>query len=295
MIDLRHIVFHGAEAPSRPACRVDASGGAKAPRAGEPVDPFVSWLLAQSGLDAAAYRSGALSRRLPACLRFLRTGSPESARALLNSRPDLLPRALDSMLIGVTDFFRDPLVFQQLHARVVPALRTARPVLRCCSVGVSQGHELYSVAMLLAEAGLLGQAELLGIDCRPAAIAQAGEGLFAEAELVNVPPYLRSKYFCREAGGWRADRRLAAHLRWEVGDVFNLEGRACWDLILFRNVAIYLEEMHAASAWGGLSRLLSEGGFLVVGKAERPPASLPLRRLAPCIYRKVDATCPWEN
>ena len=59
-----------------------------------------------------------------------------------------------------------------------------------------------------------------------------------------------------------------------------------WDVILFRNVAIYLNPEHTVGLWERLAEQLRPGSVLVTGKAERPPAGLPLRRLFPCIYLK---------
>ncbi len=101
----------------------------------------------------------------------------EEGRALLENRPDLLPAAVGSLLIGVTEFFRDPAVFEAVRARVVPELAArGRGPLRIWSAGCSSGEELYSLAILLAEAGLLAGSFLLGTDCRIEAVRQARSG-----------------------------------------------------------------------------------------------------------------------
>ncbi|PTY07666.1 hypothetical protein DB347_05400 [Opitutaceae bacterium EW11] len=292
MIDLSHIAFEGIQAPSRSGrsrLRAEPSG-AQPEHEGER-DPLAVWLLGQAGLQAEAYRSSALNRRVSACLRLLRVPSPEAAQELVSRRPELLSGALDSMLIGVTEFFRDPIVFQHLYSQVVPQLHGLRRPLRCCSVGASHGQELISFAILLAEAGLLEGATLLGLDCRPEAVAKARRGAYTHAELANVPAYLREKYFERRGAAWNVSPRFAACLRWEKESVFALAPDE-WDVILFRNVAIYLELSHAVAAWTRLCERLRLGGILVTGKAERPPANLPLRRLARSVYRKSDAPCP---
>jgi chemotaxis protein methyltransferase CheR len=66
------------------------------------------------------------------------------------------------------------------------------------------------------------------------------------------------------------------------------EGEAAsTDLILFRNVAIYLAPETAAQAYAQFARQLSPGGILVTGKAETPPRSLPLARVTHCIFRRL--------
>jgi chemotaxis methyl-accepting protein methylase len=61
-----------------------------------------------------------------------------------------------------------------------------------------------------------------------------------------------------------------------------------WDLILFRNVAIYLDPRLAQSLWARLVRQLRVGGLLVTGKAERPPQNLPVRRIGHCLYERMN-------
>ena len=80
--------------------------------------------------------------------------------------------------------------------------------------------------------------------------------------------------------------RLAA--RWRTADVLAGPVPGPWDLILCRNLAIYLQPDANARLWAGLESALRPGGFLVTGKAERPagPAAARLRAAGPCVYRK---------
>jgi chemotaxis protein methyltransferase CheR len=84
---------------------------------------------------------------------------------------------------------------------------------------------------------------------------------------------------------------LRAHCRWSVGDAFRLppevDGAGTRDLVLCRNLAIYLTPESAADLWERCLAQLRPGGLLVTGKAERPPAHIrpALERVGPCIYR----------
>ena len=120
-------------------------------------------------------------------------------------------------MIGVTNFFRDPHVFAQLAERALTYLPTCRGAVRVWSAGCSDGSELYSVAMLAAELGVLGRCELLGTDCRPDAVERARAGVFDDAAVRGVPPDLLRRYFTRAgpagagALAGRAGIREAAH------------------------------------------------------------------------------------
>jgi chemotaxis protein methyltransferase CheR len=250
--------------------------------------PFLSWLLAWAGLRADAYRPASLQRRLNALLRCLRVPTPEAARTLLEANPSLLPHALDTLLVGVTDFFRDSPVFEYLQRPGIPELLRTRAGLRVLSAGVSDGRELYSVAMLVAEAGELAGSEFVGMDCRPSAIASASQGLFDAPSLARIPDSWWQRYLAVEEGGWRARDFLRQQMQWRRADLLSLSLEPSrFDLILFRNVAIYLRDREMHASWETLCAGLSKGGLLVTGKAERPPSYLPVTRLSGSIYQKL--------
>lgn len=295
-LNLENISFVGADAPVRLRRKERSPRLAPEPWSwrGEPpesdqVDPLVAWVLRQGGLDPRVYRARTLARRLAACRRHLGTDTVEVARQSVAQDPRLLATTLNTLLIGVTEFFRDRSVFDQLRHVVLPELLRTRLGLRVYAPGVSGGHELYSLAMLLAECRALERSELTGIDCRPDAIAWARAGIFPEAALSGVPAAWRLRYFQPMWGGWQARPELTRPLRFQVANLFSYLELASWDLILFRNVAIYFEDSHAASAWAILCDQLAPGGFLVAGKAEKPPRHLPLERVAPSIYRKANS------
>ncbi|HLP26363.1 MAG TPA: CheR family methyltransferase [Acidobacteriota bacterium] len=299
MANLAHIYFQGTEAEPRDSGVAAGSDTLRvrfrpaAPLSQHPFDapprhdPLLSWLLRQAGLTARAYRPHALERRLAACLRQL--GSPTRTAALeaLAARPDLVDSALNTVLIGVTDFFRDRAVWDEFAQRLLPELLSTRRGLRVYAAGASTGNELYSMGMLLAEAGVLAGSDLCGLDCRPDAIAAARAGIYSEAALARVPLEWRERYFVPTWGGAQVRPTLARALRWHVGNLFAFEELATWDVILFRNVAIYLEESYATRAWEYLCDQLSPGGVLMTGKAEKPPHYLPLRRIAPALYQRI--------
>ena len=254
----------------------------------KPLDPFVMWLLQQAGMAACAYRPTALRRRLPACLRALRASSTEQARAILEQDPALLDRAVSAILIGVSEFFRDSQVWDYLQARFLPEFMGQRRALRVYSAGCSDGRELYSMAMLLDELDALDGSVLLGEDCRPDAVARAGAGEYEASDIADVSSIRKQRYFRQVGSRYRIVPRLRDRVRWGTRDVFGLHTPGDWDILLFRNVAIYLETGQVSLLWERLFHQLAPNGVLVTGKAERPPDTLPLRRLSICVYQKMD-------
>jgi len=243
-------------------------------------------LFQQAGLDIDDYRFETIKRRIPACIRALRVGSLSAVRAAVQAQPELLKTVLGTLVIGVTGFFRDPAVFDVLAQSVVPRLLSQKNGPRIWSAGCSDGPELYSVAMLVAERGGLQRSTLLGSDCRPDALARAREGRYEPCALKNLPQAFLPRYFQAEGVEWRVHPYLRAITQWRAGNALTTQEPGAWNLILCRNMSIYLQSGAAVRLWGLLENCLAPGGYLVLGKAERPHGCTGLTQVAPCVYRR---------
>lgn len=256
-----------------------------------PPDPLAVAILASAGLDPQHYRPESLNRRIPACLRALGADSRESALRKLQSHPRLLPKAVDALLLGVTHFFRDATVFDAIDRVVLPDLATRHHPLTIWSAACSDGHELYSVALLVHRHHLLHRTRLLGTDCRADALEVARAGTYDAAAIEPVPTDLRS-HFRPHTGLHRISPEIRHPIQWQHLDLLAARDVGHWDMILWRNMAIYLHADTAARVWTLLAGSLQVGGYLITGKAERPLAGLPLQRVEPCIYRRIARTSP---
>jgi chemotaxis methyl-accepting protein methylase len=298
-VDTRHISFTGVAAQARrlpPAfARRSSRALVPAPAPAVPTAPasslaFASWVLRQAALDPSVYREHVLARRLPACLRLLKVPTVSAARQRLETRRDLLPSVLSTLLIGVTGFFRDRPVFDDLRALVLPRLAGRGSPPRAWSAACSTGAELYSLAILLDEAGLLEGATLLGTDCREEAIAEARAGIYGPPATGTLPgDYLPDYFTPGDGAAVCVAARLRASTRWKATDLHARLEPGPWDVVLWRNSAIYLERYAADTLYRQIAGTLVPGGFLVVGKAERPPVEAGLVRAAHCLYQKPGA------
>jgi chemotaxis methyl-accepting protein methylase len=289
-VNQSHVFFEPKARPKK--ARAGAAAGAvdqrRTPSVPENylVDPLFLWLFEKAGISPGIYRPRTLDRRLDACLRRLKVGSGAAAQALLETHPELIPEILDAVLIGVSSFFRDPDVFENLRTEVDRASGGRRGRFRVLSAGCAEGQELYSVAILLDELGVLDSSELLGVDCRPAAVERARRGLFIPAQLAGVNTVRKARYFSLEGSGFSVREFLRCRTSWETDDLLRDSDNSRFDLICCRNVAIFLTPGGAATVWSRLCEQLVSGGVLVTGSAEKPSAQLPLNRIGPCIYRK---------
>ncbi len=252
---------------------------------------FFWFLFSKAGLNLDAYRGKALNRRIPACMRFLKVRSLEEAHERLSDKPELLAPTLTVALLGVTDFCRDPSVFAHLRDLVLPQFRNAEIPLRVWSAACSDGRELYSVAILLKQAGLLSPSYLLGTDCRADAIRLARIGRYP-ADSVSGLHGSWLDHFARGHTSVHISREIRDQVCWMKADLLQRVEPGPWDLILWRNMAIYLQTDSARKIWRRLVAQLAPGGFIITGRADYAPSELDLHKVAPCIYQK---RCPIPN
>ena len=243
------------------------------------------------GVDVGLWREEFLLRRL-------RRGALLSGDVFLDRHverlleaPESLDRFLEDLSIGVSAFFRDPLPFAWLQTQVVPELcrRTRSP--RAVSIGCATGQEAWSLAMLLAER--TDSFDLLGVDRSLALLTTAREGRYADADVAGVTLQRLDRWFVHRGEHYEVAAPLRPFVRFEHHDAAAgtlpsevLPGSV--DLLLCRNVLIYLSERSRSALLEAMVKALAPGGYLVVGDAEKVP---PRADLQPgpehtCTYRK---------
>ncbi len=293
-LSFRHVVFAG-DLPA-PSQRVAPAWSPSAPRARSSndqlrphADALFRSVCRKRGVESTRYRAAVMDRREAACLRALKVRTIKEARQALEADGPHVDRAFGSLMIGVTSFFRDPPVFATL-APLLPTLHAQRGRIDVLSAACSDGRELYTVAMQLQEAGLLQASSLWGVDCRSDGVAVARAGVYPAEDAGAIPEPLRERFVAAAHGGVVVDASLRKACQWVRGDIFEdspeLPDR--FDLILCRNVAIYLRPNAVSDLWKRLDQRLRPGGVLVVGKAERPLSAAPFRRLGSCVYQKPE-------
>jgi chemotaxis protein methyltransferase CheR len=221
--------------------------------------------LAESRLGPV-YRSAGLAT-LGELVRRLRTGGDAA-----------LERAVvEAMATHETSFFRDKLPFEVLRTEILPGLIAARSGtrrLRIWSAAASTGQEAYSVAMLIRdlEPGLADwHVDILGTDLSRAAIARARAGFYSQLEVQRGLPILKLlQHFAQVEGeGWRIAEPLREAVDFRVCNLLDGTRRfGTFDLILCRNLLIYLAADAKAKLLSKLARALAPDGAICLGTAE---------------------------
>src|SRR5688572_12959156 len=253
-----------------------AGGAAPKGREGRDFTTVLDRIRERSGIDFSTYKTATIIRRLRGRMVATKQASLSDYAGLLDNDPDEYARLVSSLLIKVTEFFRDPKVFAYLRDETLPALigeaLAEGRQLRLWSAGCSTGEEAYSLAIALAEA--LGT-ERLNLDVRvfatdidTAAIAFARRGVYPVSALQKVPPAVRERYFVKSDGGYEVVKSVRAMMTFGEHD---LGARAPFpriDLILCRNVLIYFTVPMQRAALETFGFSLRDGGRLVLGPSE---------------------------
>src|SRR4051794_23065594 len=245
----------------------------------QPADPALEALLdflkRGRGADFTGYKRSSLERRLRRRLDAVGCTSFGDYLDYLEVHPDEYEQLFESLLINVTEFFRDPPAWQHLREDVVPGLLAAKPAdqpVRVWSAGCSSGQEAYTLAMVLADAlGLDAYRERVKIyatDIDEAALNQARVGVYTAKEVESVPPELRARYF------ERADQRLAFRKDLRRTVIFgrnNLVQDAPisrLDLLVCRNTLMYFNAETQVRVLRHFHFALQDRGALMLGRSE---------------------------
>jgi chemotaxis protein methyltransferase CheR len=182
---------------------------------------------------------------------------------------------MDRLSVPETYFWRQHDQIVALAQVVAPrhfAGRRDAP-LRIWSAACCTGEEPISIAIALAEAGLLHRRpiEIVASDGSAAMVERARQGVYGDRSFRALPAELRDRYFRSEGAGWRVDPRVHGQIRWTTANLIDAEAvrpLAAADVIFCRNVLIYFSDETVARVARSFAEGLREDGYLFLGAAE---------------------------
>jgi two-component system CheB/CheR fusion protein len=233
------------------------------------------------GADFSKYKPNTIYRRTQQRMAALRITSLAEYLTFLGEHPEEVVNLSNHVLIPVTEFFRNPEVFDDLTSTIYPAIvgETAKQTIRIWVVACSSGEEVYSLAITLLE--FLGakadnlRIQLFGTDISEKVIAKARSGIYPDSAMKNVSPERIAKFFTKEAGGYRVNKAVRDLCVFARQDVAKDPPFSTLDLISCRNFLIYIQPELQEKVLSTLHYALNPSGFLLLGSAESA-ASYPL-------------------
>jgi len=234
----------------------------------------------QYGYDFSGYAGASFQRRLNAFMKYRNIKDVYSLKYFLLNDKDTFTELLEKITVNVTTMFRNPEFFMELKEKIFPIL-ASYPVIRIWHAGCATGQEVYSMCILLKEAGLLHRTNIYATDINPRNIKQARSGSLPLSEMKE---YIRhynmaggtegfSEYYTVENDRAIINKDLLSKVIFSRHNLATESSFNEFNLILCRNVMIYFNRQLQDKVISLFNDSLASGGFLALGDKESLIAS----------------------
>jgi two-component system CheB/CheR fusion protein len=241
------------------------------------LEKVVVLLRAHTGNDFSFYKRNTLYRRIERRMGIHQINKMSAYVRYLQENSQELNLLFKELLIGVTNFFRDPAAWEQLRAQAIPALLADRPpgqALRAWVPGCSTGEEAYSLAIELREAldelkpkrNL--QIQIFATDLDKDAIEKARQGVFPSNISADVSAARLKRFFTKEEHGYRVRKEIRELVIFAPQNLILEPPFTKLDILSCRNLLIYLTTDVQKKLIPLFHYSLNPGGILFQGSAE---------------------------
>ncbi len=244
-------------------------------RLNEPLQRIFSLLRSHTRHDFSRYKHNTILRRIERRMAVHQLETIEAYVRLLQQDGAEVGILFRELLIGVTNFFRDPEAFASLQERVIPALFAGKrngDAVRVWAPGCSTGEEAYSIAMLIQEQ--LSQtkadirAQIFATDIDPEAIDQARAAVYPNGIAADISPERLARFFTEENGAYRVKKVIRDMVVFAEQNVADDPPFSRMDLISCRNLLIYMNGDLQRRVLPLFHYALNPMGYLFLGTSE---------------------------
>jgi chemotaxis protein methyltransferase CheR len=224
-------------------------------------------------IQCGNYKEDYIKRRLLSRMRSTNTSNYGDYLKYLKTNEPELEVLRNALTINVTEFFRDPDVYEYLKNEILPDLFRQRKRIRIWCAGCSTGEEPYSIAMLLSD--FLAQnkdlsAQIQATDIDKVVLAKAQEGIYSQKAMVKLSPAQIHRHFTKLPDDtYQVKPHLKELIRFRPHDLMGGVPISRWlDLITCRNVTIYFTEAQKDDIARLFHSALVTDGYYIMGKTE---------------------------
>lgn len=236
---------------------------------------FIQALYYQYGYDFREYSRAHLKRRVLYRMSVENLSSISVLQDKILHNKDFFYKIIGDFSINVTEMFRDPSFYRKIKEKVIPILKTY-PYLKIWHAGCSTGEEVYSMAILLKEEGLLEKTQIYATDFSESALEIAKEGIYPMDLLkkysINYHKAGGSKnladYYSSMYGYAKFDHDLRKKIVFSSHNLVNDGVFGEMHMIICRNVLIYFNRTLQERVLELFEESLVRGGILGVGSKE---------------------------
>lgn len=238
-------------------------------------EALLEYLKRSRGFDFSGYKRASLGRRISKRMQLIKVNSYDEYIDYLETHPDEFTQLFNTILINVTSFFRDPESWEYLAQEIIPRILASKKeneTLRAWSVGCATGEEAFSIAMVLAEA--LGRenfnerVKIYATDIDEDALTIARQATYFEKGVEGIPAEYREKYLEKNGDRFTVQKDLRRAVIFGRHDLIQDAPISRIDLLVCRNLLMYLNAETQAKVLTRLHFALSDTGFLFLGRAE---------------------------
>lgn len=227
------------------------------------------------GIDFTHYKRTTVLRRIERRMVVTHSTNLAEYAKFLDHDEEEVNVLVKEILIGVTNFFRDPAFFDKLKEKALyPIVQNAREdePIRVWSAGCSTGEEAYSIAILfqeiLEELHVKRDIKIFATDIDVQAIEQAGKGVFSESIIDDVSTERLAKYFIKRNDQYFISKDIRRMIIFAPHNMLSDPPFGKLDLISCRNVMIYFQPILQRGLFAVFHSALKNGGYLFLGKSE---------------------------
>ncbi len=233
-----------------------------------------------SRVDFSDYKQGTVKRRLARRMVVHKLATLAEYADYLDKNPHEVTALYRDILIHVTSLFREPASFAVLTDHLAAQLKEHKheESFRAWIAGCASGEEVYSIAIcldeVLAGAGQRTQLQLFGTDISEKALQRARNGVYPETIAADISPERLSRYFIKADSGYQIIKSIREACVFARHDLARDPPFSRLDLIVCRNVLIYMGPALQQRIFSMFHYGLKPSGVLMLGSAESvPPAS----------------------
>ena len=242
--------------------------------------------------DFRGYAEASLKRRLSTAPSRFGCKTLSQLQDKVLHEPATFTAVLSLLTVPVSEMFRDPSYFLSLREKVVPILRTY-PSLKVWVAGCSTGEEVYSLAILLHEEGLLERSLIYATDINPQTLQTATAGIYAIDRIAGFTENHRksgsrgslSEYYTAAYGRAVFDKALRRHIVFSDHSLATDSVFAEVHMVSCRNVLIYFNPELQDRAVGLFHEALCRKGFLGIGMKESLRFSVHAQLFTDFVYK----------
>ncbi|TDW51901.1 chemotaxis protein methyltransferase CheR [Flavobacterium sp. 270] len=249
------------------------------------------------GFDFGSYSRASLKRRVNRVFHL--DGFKDFTEFLSRVRTDAeyYKRMVDEITVNVTEMFRDPSFYSVLRKDILPLLGP-KPFIRIWHAGCSTGEEVYSMAILLKETGLLHKSILYATDVNASVLETAKKGIFPLRMIKDYADNYRdsggqedfSNYYIANYGFAKFNENLAEKMVFSQHNLVSDNSFNEFDLILCRNVLIYFDHNLQKRVINLFDDSLAVLGFLALGTKETIKYSISTSK-----YKQLEKEKIWRK